>query len=82
MAAIAARLLLTRRRAVLPGGDSCYGFPRTQAGFWLATLGYGSQGGRRGVTPASMRLRPKAMCDSGRVRGTTMCVSTPLCEKQ
>ena len=27
--------------------------------------GYGSQGGGRGVTPASTRLRPKAMCDSG-----------------
>ena len=48
----------------------------------LAIVGYGSQGGRRAVTPASTRLRPKAMCDSGRVRGTTMCVSTPLCEKQ
>ena len=50
--------------------------------FPTASRGYGSQGGRRGVTPASTRLRPKAMCDSGRVRGTTMCVSTPLCEKQ
>ena len=56
----------------------------TSVGNYPGTLfmGYGSQGGRRGVTPASTRLRPKAMCDSGRVRGTTMCVSTPLCEKQ